>query len=118
FSKIHVHPLNSDFIVAGAVKNGAGFYKSTDGGKNWQKTFSGPVSDVSISHQSQNNVYISVTGEGVYGSKDGGNTFEFLGNGFPTFNVGRVSMQVSKSDPSVLYCLIVRYQFVSETEQT
>ncbi len=117
FSKIHVHPLNSDFIVAGAVKNGAGFYKTTDGGKNWQKTFNGPVSDVSISYQTQNDVYIGVTGEGVYHSGDGGNNFEFLGNGFPTFNVGRVSVQVSKSNPSVLYCLIVRYEIVSETER-
>lgn len=118
FSKIYVHPLNSNFIVAGAVKNGAGFYKSTDGGANWQKTFNGPVSDVSISHQSQNIVYIGVTGEGVYRSTDGGNTFEFLSNGFPAFNVGRVSVQASQSDQSVLYCLIVRYEVTSETSRT
>lgn len=118
FSKIYVHPLNSNFIVAGAVKNGAGFYRSVDGGATWEKTFSGPVSDVSISHQSENDVFIGVTGEGVYYSADGGKNFEFLGNGFPTFNVGRVSVQVSKSHPDILQCLIVRHEYISETERT
>lgn len=118
FSKIYVHPLNSNFVVAGAVKNGAGFYKTTDGGKTWKKTFDGPVSDVSINPQSENDVFIGVTGEGVYYSGDGGESFSFLGNGFPQFNVGRVSVQAAKSNADIVYCLIARYEYTSETERT
>lgn len=118
FSKIHVHPLNSNFVVAGAVKNGAGFYKTTDGGKTWKKTFDGPVSDVSINPQSENDVFIGVTGEGVYYSGDGGETFDFLPNGFPQYNVGRVSVQAAKSNANIVYCLIARYEYTSETDRT
>ncbi len=106
FSKIWIHPQNSNLVIAGATKNGAGVYRSTDGGMTWEKTFDGIVSDVSMNPSDPNQWFIGVTGKGVYYSGDGGQTWFPRNSGFPISGIGRVSVQQAPSDPNILYALM------------
>ncbi|TAL67785.1 MAG: hypothetical protein EPN82_13165 [Bacteroidetes bacterium] len=105
FSKVFVHPKNSNFIVAGGCYKGQGFYKSTDGGATWNKTFDKNVTDVTIDPNDENRIFIGVTSEGVYYSSDAGDTWELRSTGFET-GIGRVSVQLAPSSPETLYALM------------
>lgn len=106
FSKIWIHPQNSSLVLAGATKNGAGLYRSTDGGFTWQKTFDGNVSDVAMNPADPDEWFIAVTGDGVYRSTDGGVNWTRHSSGLATSGVGRISVFVAPSNPSVLYALM------------
>jgi photosystem II stability/assembly factor-like uncharacterized protein len=108
FSKIYVHPKNSQLIYAGAVFSNAGFYKSTDGGNTWRRTLAtGSVSDISINPNDPNDVVIGVNGIGIYRSSDGGETWGEPKE-LPYATLGRVSVQMAPSDPKTVYALIDR----------
>lgn len=104
FSKIYVHPKNSNVIYAGAVYGGAGFYKSTDGGVKWNRTNRETVSDVSINPNNINELFIGTVGAGVFYSNDGGDTW--TAKPLPLDNTGRISVQQSPSDPNKIYALV------------
>ncbi len=105
FSKVYVHPKNSNFIIAGGCYKGQGFYKSNNGGNNWTKTLNKNVTDVTIDPKDENTIFVGVTGEGVYYSSDAGNTWEMRSNGFDA-GIGRVSVQLAPANPSTLYALM------------
>ncbi len=107
FSKIYVHPDNSDYIIAGATKNGAGLYISKDRGATWTRVFEGQVSDVALHPTDQNLLFIGVTGTGIYRSQDGGENWELLSSstGLPFYDFGRVCIQRAESNPNVMYML-------------
>ncbi|MBI5323724.1 MAG: PKD domain-containing protein [Ignavibacteriae bacterium] len=104
FSKVYVHPKNSNFIVAGGCYKGQGFYKSTDAGATWTKTFDQNVTDVTIDPNDENWIFIGVSSEGVYYSSDAGDNWEIRSSGFET-GIGRVSVQLAPSSPETLYSL-------------
>ena len=105
FSKVFVHPKNSNFIVAGGCYKGQGFYKSTDAGATWVKTFDKNVTDVTIDPNDENRIYIGVTSEGVYFSSNAGDTWELRSTGLDA-GIGRVSVQLAPSNPLSLYALM------------
>jgi len=105
FSKIEVHPRNSNFIVAGATKSYGGFWRSSDGGRTWERTFIGSVTDVSIHPQDTNRIAIGVAGRGVYYTTDAGRTWELRSSGLPSA-LGRVCVQMAPSAPDTLYALV------------
>ncbi|GBD07614.1 Xyloglucanase [bacterium HR21] len=105
FSKIEVHPLNSNLIVAGATKSAAGFWRSSDGGQTWERTFVGSVTDISLNPRDTTEFFIGVAGRGVYRSSDGGRTWELRSTGLPS-PLGRVCVQQAPSDPNILYALV------------
>jgi photosystem II stability/assembly factor-like uncharacterized protein len=107
FSKVYVHPLNSDLIVAGAIKNEQGFYRSTDAGNTWEKLLDKSVSDVTYNPQNESEYFIGVNSEGVYYSSDAGDTWEKRNIGIEDGNpIGRVSVQIAPSEPNILYALM------------
>ncbi|MFP4368019.1 MAG: T9SS type A sorting domain-containing protein [Candidatus Kapaibacterium sp.] len=108
FSKIYVHPLNSDLVIAGAGKRNGGVYKSTNAGGSWIKMYDGFVTDLSLHPHLQNEIIIGVSGLGVLLSTDGGNSWEEKNNGLGWESIRRVSVQFSKSNPEVLYALMER----------
>ncbi len=104
FSKMYVHPKNSNVIYAGAVYGGAGFYKSTDAGVTWNRTIKETVSDVSINPNDINEIFIGTVGAGIFYSNDGGETW--TPKPIPLFNTGRISVQQSVSNPNQVYALV------------
>lgn len=105
FSRVWVHPLDSDLIFAGATSPYAGFYRSTDGGETWEQTFEGSVTDVTIDPNDKNELLIGVSAGGVYFSADMGETWTERNYGFRP-NIGRVSVQMAPSDPNRVYALM------------
>lgn len=108
FSRIIVHPGNSNLVFAGATKNNGGFYRSTDGGNTWSRTFEEAVSDVTVDPQNQNRVWIGTMANGVYRSDDGGQTFteKNFDLGLPGYDKARISVQCAPSSPNILYALV------------
>ncbi len=128
--KIIVHPDNPDVIYVAAqgplwsAGGERGFYKSTDGGKTWNKTlgdneFTG-VTDIVIDPRNANRVYAatwqhhrtvaSVMDGGpksaIYKSEDGGDTWEKLTNGLPAGKMGKIGLAVSPQKPDIVYAAI------------
>ncbi|HPI19430.1 MAG TPA: T9SS type A sorting domain-containing protein [Candidatus Kapabacteria bacterium] len=105
FSKVYVHPLNSNVIYAGATKRENGFYKSTDAGNTWYSTYTGSVTDLTINPNNLNELFIGVSGTGIFFSSDGGENWVERNVGFPT-GLGRISVQLAPSNPTTLYTLM------------
>jgi len=129
-AKIVVDPKNSDVVYAAVLghlwdaSEDRGLYKTTDGGKTWQKIlYVNPdtgCSDVSIDPQETNVLYAGLwqfrrypwtfksggPGSGLYRSSDGGKSWERIKAGLPEGELGRVAVAVAPSRPSVVYAVV------------
>ncbi len=118
FSRIVVHPTNSNLIFAGATKNNGGFYRSEDGGNTWTRTFTEAVSDVTVDPANASKVWIGTMSKLVYRSDDGGKTFTQKSDGIgePGNTVSRISLQAAPSRASTLYALAYETQGSGATQ--
>ncbi len=129
-AKVIVHPENSDIIWVAAEgplwsKGGErGIFKSSDGGKNWEKTLGGnewtgatsleiDPSDPDVLYaatwQRHRNVAAYMgggPGSGIHKSTDGGETWEELTKGIPESNLGKIGLAISPFDPDIIYAAI------------
>jgi photosystem II stability/assembly factor-like uncharacterized protein len=106
FSKVYVHPMNSDLIYAGAINSNSGFYVSKDGGETWENTFEKEVTDVTINRANPDEVIIAVHGEGIYYTDNGGQSFQQRNNGMFLTDAGRISVQAAPTDFDIVYALV------------
>lgn len=102
-----------------------GIYKTTDGGQTWNRTFmpadSTGVIDLVISPEDPNKLWATTwqrfrkawefdgagPGSAIYASDDGGKTWHKSMKGFPNDDfVGRIGIDVSKSNPDTLYAFL------------
>jgi len=131
-SKIRIHPANPDVVFVadfgryGAPSDERGLYKSTDGGKTWQRKLfrdgkTGAV-DVEIDRRNPNVLFAAMweayrveyqmssggPGSGLFKSTDGGDTWrEITRNpGLPQGMVGKISIAISGADSSRVYALV------------
>jgi len=131
-SKIRVHPTNPDIVfVAGFGKYGGpsderGVYKSSDGGKTWQRklfrdTKTGAV-DVEIDRRNPNVMFAAMweayrveyqmssggPGSGLFKSTDGGETWKEITRtgGLPQGPYGKMSVAISGADSNRVYALV------------
>lgn len=131
--RILIHPENSDVLwVAAAGKlysenEERGLYKTTNGGKSWKKVLSVKdhgkhigVIDVAMDPSNPDILYAAAydkvrkpwtfnpggPGSGIYKSVDGGKKWEKLTNGLPGGMLGRIGLDVSVSNPNVVYANI------------
>ena len=136
-SSIRIHPKNADLVYIGAqgAIHGAsadrGVYKSTDGGKTWNKTLyldenTGCV-DLSMDMNNPRILYAAMwdyrrlpweirsggKGSGLYKSVDGGDTWEKIQTGLPK-ELGKMSVSVSKANSNKVYLVV---ESDSEKEQ-
>ena len=128
---IIVDPSNPDVVFVAALGHAygpnteRGVYRTTDGGKTWQKVLykddkTGAV-DVVFDPNNSNILYASLweayrtpyslnsggPGSGLYKSEDGGSTWKHLqGNGLPDGILGRIGVTVSGGDSNRVYALI------------
>ncbi|MFN8165020.1 MAG: glycosyl hydrolase [Bacteroidia bacterium] len=129
-SRIAIDPSNSDVVYVSAPgplwsdSPNRGLYKTTDGGKTWNKILyidqRTGVSEVLIDPLQPSTLYASTwefrrkpysfasggKGSGVYKSTDGGATWTKLSNGLPKENFGRVAMALAPSDPKNLFAIV------------
>lgn len=101
-----------------------GVYKTTDGGKTWNKLLyvnpSTGCADMAIDPENPSLLYASMwdfrrqahtfrsggPGSGLYKSTDGGTTWNKIHNGLPAGELGRIAVAVSPVKPHYLYALV------------
>lgn len=144
--RILIDPSNSNIVYVAALGHlysdnpERGLYKTTNGGKNWEKVLdiesNGKkigVVDVAM-HPTNSNILIAAAydkirtpwtfnegglGSGIYKSSDAGKTWTKLGNGLPAGFLGRIGIGFSQSDPNVVYANIenVNVEGIDEAER-
>lgn len=110
-NQVVAHPSDSETIYAATPR---GFYRSTDGGRNWTATWqevypTGRAADVlavGVGRRDPSAVYIS-TDEGVLRSEDSGRTWRSANRGLGDLDVTGFALEESK--PSVSYAATGRF---------
>ena len=129
-SSISIDPTNTDIIyvgVMGALWGASperGVYKTTDGGKNWNKIMfvddNTGCSDLTMDPTNSNTLYAAFwefrrtawsfnsggLKSGLYKTTDGGKNWNKIHNGFPAGKLGRIAVAVAPSKPNLLYAVI------------
>ncbi len=129
-ASIVIDPKNSNTIyvgVLGALWNDSeerGVYKTTDGGKTWNKILyinpSTGATDVIIDPNNPNVLYASMwefrrtpwsfnsggENSAIYKSTDAGKTWNKITNGLPTGKLGRIGLALAPSNTNLLYAVI------------
>ena len=130
-SRILVDPTDPNHVIVGGLGDlfkdsmAGGAYVSYDGGKTWTHSlYVGPssgASDMAMDPKNPSVIYAGIwqfrrqpwtassggPDDGLYKSVDGGKTWAKLsGHGLPTGLMGRIAVDVSRSDPNRVYALI------------
>ena len=129
-SRIQIDPRNSDIVYVAAQgplsrKGGdRGLYKTTDGGRTWNKVLDGgtwagandvqldprdPDRLVATTWQRVRRTYGYIAGgpeSGVWRSTDGGATWRRSQGGLPNEDLGRIGLARSPLNPDVVYAIV------------
>jgi photosystem II stability/assembly factor-like uncharacterized protein len=128
--RIVIHPTNPDIVYVAALghlwgpNKERGLFRTMDGGKTWVNTKfidenTGFV-DVALDHESPNILYAAAyqrrrrgwgfngggPGSGLYKTTDGGDTWVLLTNGLPSGDIGRIGIDIYRSNPDIVYAII------------
>ena len=127
--RIVVHPRNPDVVFVAALGHlwgpnaERGLYRTRNAGKTWDRVLGidndTGVVDVAIdqdgrtlfaaAYQRRRRAWGFVgggPGSALYRSLDGGDTWEKLGGGLPAGTLGRIGVEISRSNPDVVYALV------------
>ncbi len=127
-----IHPKNPDIVWVAALGSPfgpnaeRGIFKTTDGGKTWSKTLfvnqetGGRV--LAINYANPNELYAGMyrgfrkgwdiisggpaSEGGIYKSTDGGENWTKLSSGLPQTLIGKIDLDVPRSNPKVVYAMI------------
>ena len=129
-SSIEIHPGNTNIMYVGVLgalwsdNKERGVYKSEDGGQTWKQVlYVDPTTgcgDVIMDPGDPNILYASMwefrrtawgfnsggTNSALYKSKDGGESWKKIHNGFPEGKLGRIAITVAPSDNNILYAVL------------
>jgi photosystem II stability/assembly factor-like uncharacterized protein len=129
--RILIDPHSSDTVIVGALGSpwadslDRGVYRTTDGGKTWQRVlYIGPsvgISDLAMDPKNPQVLYAAAykfrrtpwnysdggPEDAIYKSIDQGQTWTRLsGHGLPKDPVGRIGLAVAPSSPNIVYAVI------------
>jgi photosystem II stability/assembly factor-like uncharacterized protein len=128
--KIAIDPQDGNIVYVAAygplwsAGGDRGIYKTTDGGKTWKQVLN--VSEntgfnevhidprdrntlYACAHQRRRHEWTYISGgpeSAVYKSTDGGNTWNKLGGGLPSGEVGRIGLAISPVNPDYVYAIV------------
>lgn len=127
--RIIVDPVNPDIIYAGAIGNPwaphteRGFYRSTDGGKTWNRLLftneTSGVADMVMDPSNPGKIFVAMwdhqrwpwffrsssEGSGLWLTRNGGDTFERVSGGLPA-ECGRIGLAIARSNPDYVYAYV------------
>jgi photosystem II stability/assembly factor-like uncharacterized protein len=129
---IRVHPTNPDVVWAAALgspfgpNDERGIFKTSDGGRSWKKTLfvdnEHGGRDIEVDWQNPDILYAAVyrgfrkgwdiisggpaAKGGIYKSTDGGETWKKLSAGLPSTLIGKIDLDIARSNPNVLYAMV------------
>ena len=129
-ARIVIHPTNPDVVYVAAMghlystNEQRGVFKTTDGGKTWQKVLyiNERVGVIDLVRDPRNpDVLYAATYEkerlpwqivnggpdsGIYKTVDAGRTWKRLGNGLPAGKIGRIGLAIYLKNPDILYAVV------------
>ena len=129
-SRIVINPGDPNIVYVAAMghlwgpNEERGIYKTTDGGKTWQKILyideNTGFADLAMDPSDSLTLFAAAyehrrlpyhftsggPGSGLYKSSDGGDTWKKLTKDLPEGIMGRIGIDVSRSNPDVVYALI------------
>ena len=129
-ASVEINPNNSNEVYVGVLgalwgdSEDRGVYKTTDGGKTWNKIlYIGPstgAADVIMDPKNPNVLYASMwqfrrsgwgfssggANSALYKSTDGGANWNKIHNGFPAGDLGRIAVAIAPSDNSIIYAVL------------
>lgn len=132
--RIAIHPTDPDIVYIGALgrlygpNEDRGLYKTTDGGKNWEKVLfvdnNTGVIDIDM-HPSEPDTLMVATyerardgfdtndpakrwgpGSGIWKTSDAGSSWMRVKKGLPSGELGRVGIDYYRNDPNVLMAVV------------
>ncbi|MCV6630377.1 MAG: hypothetical protein OIF50_11045 [Flavobacteriaceae bacterium] len=130
--RIVIDPTNPDVVYVGAIGSPwgvhpeRGVYKTTDGGKTWNKILfvnnKTGVADLVMDPENPNKLIAAMwehkrdpwffksggKGSGLYITHDGGENWKKITEkeGFPKGDLGRIGVAIAPSSPNVIYALV------------
>jgi photosystem II stability/assembly factor-like uncharacterized protein len=131
--KVITHPTNPDIAYVAAQGHlwdfnpERGVYRTTDGGKTWQKLTNGlptddktGASDIMMDPSNPDILYAGLwqrlrrpyifesgsANGGIYKSTNGGNSWTKLTAGLPTGNIGKVGLTIHRNNPRILSAIV------------
>ena len=144
-SRIIVHPQNSNIVWVAASGNEwtpnkeRGIYKTTDGGTTWKNILY--VNELTgandlVLHPTNPDILYATTwqrirkkwndprneagydGSGIWKTTNGGEDWSPVNNGLPEArDRGRTGIDISRSNPDVLYAFVDNYEIIRESEE-
>ena len=130
-ASILVDPSNPNLVFVAAIGHAfgpneeRGVFRSTDGGKNWQKVLyvddQTGATDLVFDPNNPNILFAAMyqvrrsawsmtsggAGSGLYKSADGGTTWKHLeGRGLPSGTLGRIGVSVSRANSNRVYAMV------------
>ena len=144
--RIVIHPKNPDIVYVAASGHEwtfnpeRGVYKTTDGGKTWQKVLSvsseaGAI-DLVMDPKDSETLFAATwqrirlrwndprnkpdyAGSGIHRSTDGGKTWKQINSGLPDPKYrGRIGIDIARSNPNVLYALVDNYEIARAADSS
>jgi len=129
-ARIVINPDNSDIVYVAAMghlwgpNKDRGVYKTVDGGETWEKVLyvdeNSGCADITIDPREPETLYAGMwdfrrkaytfrsggPGSGLYKTTNGGKEWKKLINGLPKDSIGRIAVDISSVDTTVVYALI------------
>ena len=132
--RIRVDPRNADTVYVAALghiwgpNKERGVFKTTDGGVTWSNSLfineDTGVVDLTMDPNDSNTLYAAAyevrrdgfpggdpekgwgPGSGIYKTTNGGRTWRKLAQGLPTGPLGRIGLDVARTNPGIVYAVI------------
>jgi photosystem II stability/assembly factor-like uncharacterized protein len=140
--RIIIHPTNPDIVYVASsgheytYNKERGVFKTEDGGKTWEKVFyineKAGVNDLAMDPSDSKILYATVwdrirhawndpkpgDNDAIYKTVDGGKSWSKIVKGLPPLKlVGRIGLDVSKSNPNVVYALMDNHNPARQAEK-